>query len=72
MIPITRPVRRKARAFRRDVIVTMYPSGMIGVRQSRCRTEYQLPIETIYKLAIEAHQRAEKAAKAKAKKGRTQ
>jgi hypothetical protein len=54
----------------RDLIVTLYPSNVIGIRESRCHKEYTLPLMTIYKLAIQADQNSEKARKAAERKAK--
>lgn len=69
---LTKPVRRAVNDVHRDdVVVTIYPSKIIGVRRKRCRTEYTLPLATIYRLAIQAAQAA-KAADRKKKRGHRQ
>ena len=66
---LTRPVRRTTQVIverRRQLVVTLYPRGTIGVRASRLRTEYELPLDAIYELAVRAHvarQRAEMGAR---------
>jgi hypothetical protein len=40
---------------RRQLVVTLYPRGTIGVRASRLRTEYELPLDFVYELAVRAH-----------------
>ena len=55
---LTRPVRRTTQVIverRRQLVVTLYPRGTIGVRASRLRTEYELPLDAIYELAVRAH-----------------
>ena len=55
---LTRPVRRTTLVIverRRQLVVTLYPRGTIGVRASRLRTEYELPLDAIYELAVRAH-----------------
>jgi hypothetical protein len=55
---LTRPVRRTTQVIverRRQLVVTLYPHGMIGVCATRLRTEYELPLDAIYVLAVRAH-----------------
>jgi len=55
---LTRPVRRTTQVIverRRPLVVTLYPRGTIGVRASRLRTEYELPLDVVYELAVRAH-----------------
>lgn len=55
---LTRPVRRITQVVverRRALVVTLYPRGTLGVRASRLRTEYELPLDVIYELAVRAH-----------------
>jgi len=67
MTDLTKPVRREAHGIVREaLIVTLYPSGILGLRAKHTRREYTLPLVTIYRLAIEAEverKRAERAAK---------
>ena len=37
-----------------NIIVSICPTGRIGFRQNRCRTEYFLPLATVYSLAVKA------------------
>lgn len=66
MTELKRAIRRKVTGVLREaLIVTVYPGGVIGIRAHRTRREYQLPLVTIYKVAIEvdlARQRAERIA----------
>lgn len=55
---LTRPVQRTTQVIverRRQLVVTLYPRGTIGVRASRLRTEYELPLDVVYELAVRAH-----------------
>ena len=55
---LNRPVRRTTQVIverRRQLVVTLYPRGTIGMRASRLRTEYELPLDAIYELAVRAH-----------------
>ena len=73
MTALDKKITRKVEGLlKRDLVITLYPSNVIGIRESRCRKEYTLPVMTIYKLAIQADQageRARKAAERKAKGG---
>ena len=46
-----------------EVTVSIYPTGMIGFRPKRSRTEYTLPLETVYRLAIRAAVQTERVRK---------
>jgi hypothetical protein len=51
-----------------DVVVTLYPGGVIGLRDKGRRREYTLPLTTVYYLAAEAEAKrimAERKAKRK-------
>jgi len=57
---------------RLEVVVTLYPGGVIGLRDKGRRKEYTLPLATVYYLAADAEARrimaerkANKAAKRK-------
>ena len=72
---LERPVSRKTAAPHRgrQLIVTLYPGDVIGVRHLRRRKEYQIPLAWVYDTAVKAEvlrQRAEKAARRKAGKRR--
>lgn len=55
MTQLRRPVRREINGvLREDLIVTLYPGAVIGIRAKRTRREYQLPLVTVYRLAIDA------------------
>jgi hypothetical protein len=66
MTKLTKPVRRTVDdVAREDIVLTLYPSKMIGLRRKRCRTEYTLPLATVYRLAIQAALAQKKAERAK-------
>ena len=70
---LSRPVRRTTQVIverRRQLLVTLYPRGTIGVRASRLRTEYELPLDAIYELAIRAHVARRKAEMAARRRSR--
>lgn len=54
----------------RKLVVTIYPSGLIGIRPERTRREELMPITHIYSMAVKARVAAEKAEKAAKRKGR--
>lgn len=57
MTELRKAVRRQVRGLlREDLIVSLYPGGVIGIRAKRTRREYQLPLVTVCRLAIEAEQ----------------
>jgi len=61
---VTRQVRGtvKEAGKDREVIVTVYPSGVLGFRAKGCRREYQLTAECCYVMAVKAHVAEEKRA----------
>jgi hypothetical protein len=61
MTTLTKPIARECRIEPRggkastlQVIVTLYPGGVIGLRDKGRRKEYTLPLSTVYYLAAEA------------------
>lgn len=72
MTNLNKAVKRRISGLtRRDVVVTLYPGGLLGIRESRARKEYTLPIMTCYRLAVESERlakvREKKAARDRAK-----
>jgi hypothetical protein len=66
--PVTRQTDTSIRdgAKRRNLVVTLYPGGVIGLRPSKTRREELLTLEAAYALAIRqrvAKERAEKRSK---------
>ncbi len=69
----TKPTRRVVRAavphgVNPDIIITVYPSGVLGMRESRRRREYVVGIGLIYQNAVLAEARAEAVERKKARK----
>jgi hypothetical protein len=52
----------------RQLVVTLYPSGDIGLRPQGTRREERFPLEGVYHLAVKARVAAQRAEKLKAKK----
>lgn len=52
------------------IIVTLYPNGIIGLREARRRKEYALSVGTLYVQAVTAQARLERIAKRAARKNR--
>ena len=71
MTKLLKPVKRTTETSRVDLVVTLYPGSVIGLRQKRCRREYTLPLLTVFRLAIEADQARVKAERRKARGQRT-
>lgn len=69
MTKLTRPVKRTTPAggLRRDLVVTLYPGGVLGIREARCRREYTIGLVTCYRLAIEAERERQAAERRKAR-----
>jgi hypothetical protein len=58
---------------RRRLVVCLYPRGTIGVRPSGLRTEYELPLDAVYMLAVRAEvarRKAEQIARRRKRTGR--
>jgi len=72
----TKPTRRKVRAnvpfgVNPEIVLTIYPSGVIGLREARRRREYVVSIGIIYHNAVLASARAEAIARRAARKTKT-
>jgi hypothetical protein len=52
----------------RDVILTLYPGGVLGFRVKRCKREWTLPIVSAYRLAVQRELDLERAEKRKGRK----
>lgn len=62
---LSKPVKRTGSVpvYGRTLVVTLYPGDVIGLRQSKTRKEYVLPLGHVYSLAVKhevARARAEK------------
>lgn len=77
MTPLDKPVSRKSytvvrdRGKVRELVVTLYPNGTLGLRPLKTRQEEVLTLESCYSLAVKqrvARERAEKLAKKKGRK----
>lgn len=56
MTELRKAVRRSVVGLlREELVVTLYPHGVIGMRAKRTRREYTVPLVSVYKLAIEHH-----------------
>jgi hypothetical protein len=77
MTPLTRKLtRRSAETYRdrsklRRIVVTLYPSGVIGLRLEKTRQEETLPLPVAYEMAVRARVAFERAQRAKRKGGRS-
>lgn len=68
MTQLKEKVRRSVPGLlRRDLVVTLYPGGTLGIRELRCKKEYTLPLMSCYRLAIEADRAAAKREKQRKK-----
>lgn len=70
MTQLTKPVTRRTELDPRlgrkaagAVSVTLYPDSSIGFRKLKCRTEFRLPLASVYSLAMKAAIAKEKAEK---------
>lgn len=52
----------------RNLVITLYPNGMIGLRPQGTRREETYPLEAVYFAAVKARVAAIRTAKRKAKK----
>jgi len=74
MTSLHKPVKRtldlplKGSSRTRAIIVTLYPGGVIGLRDKGRRREYTLPLTTVYALAAEAEARSVMAERKAARK----
>ena len=77
MTPLTRKVTRRSSETYRDrskmrrIVVTLYPSGVIGLRLEKTRQEETLSLRLAYETAVRARVAFERARKAKRKGGRS-
>jgi hypothetical protein len=75
MTDLNRPVRRKSHttvrdaSVRRRIVVTLYPSGVIGLRPEKTRREEALDIEAAYSIAVKSRVAREKAGRKKKRHG---
>ena len=53
------------------IVVTLYPNGIIGLREARRRREYSLGIGTLYVQAVAAQARLDAIERRRKKKGVT-
>ena len=76
MTRLTKPVTRRTentirdRGKRRELVITLYPGGVIGLRPSKTRHEEILTVEAAYDLAVKqrvTRERAEKKAQRRAR-----
>lgn len=61
----TVPIENAAKHGPADIIVTLYPAGLIGFREKRRKQEYVFPLSHVFWLAVKAHVEAERKAKKK-------
>lgn len=72
---LKKPLRRKIyvnapHGVTPEIVVTLYPSGVIGMREARHRREYVLGLGGVYVQAVMAAARAEAIEKKKARKAK--
>lgn len=69
MTPLSRPVARKSSGMHRgrQLVVTLYPGDVIGVRHLRTRREYHLSLAAVYDMAVKATVLRERAQREKRK-----
>jgi hypothetical protein len=76
MTPLTRKVTRRSSETYRDrsrlrrIVVTLYPTSVIGLRLEKTRTEETLPLRLAYETAVRARVAFERAQKTRRKGGR--
>ena len=66
MTRLSKPVTRRTswnapHGVNPEVVITLYPGGVIGLREARRRKEVQVNASTLYTRALLAEQRAKKA-----------
>jgi hypothetical protein len=77
MTPLTRKVTRRSSETYRDrsklrrIVVTLYPSGVIGLRLEKTRQEETLSLSAAYEMAVRARVAFDRAQKARRKGGRS-
>jgi hypothetical protein len=77
MTPLTRKVTRRSSETYRDrsklrrIVVTLYPSGMIGLRLEKTRQEETLSLSAAYEMAVRARVAFERVQKGRRKGGRS-
>lgn len=72
MTDLHKPIKRVARGimphgFASDLVVTLYPNGVLGLRERKRRKEYELSLPVLYRQAVIRDFQERK----KIKKGRT-
>ena len=75
MTDLHKPVRRVAAAHvphgvNPRIVVTLYPNGVIGLREARRRREYQLGIGALYVQAVAAQARIDRIERKKRRRAR--
>jgi len=75
MIDAKKPVSRRVLAavphgVRPRIAVTIYPNGVIGLREYKRRREYQLGVGALYVQAVASEALAERIARKKARRAR--
>jgi hypothetical protein len=77
MTPLTRKVTRRSYETYRDrsklrrIVVTLYPTGFIGLRLEKTRQEETPSLSAAYEMAVRARVAFERSRKAKRKGGRS-
>jgi hypothetical protein len=77
MTPLTRKVTRRSSETYRDrskmrrIVVTLYPTGVIGLRLEKTRQEETLSLSAAYEMAVRARVAFERAQKGRRKGGRS-
>ncbi len=75
MIEAKKPVARRVTAavphgVNQKIAVTIYPNGVIGLREYKRRREYQLGVGVLYVQAVASEALAERIARRKARRAR--
>jgi hypothetical protein len=70
MTEVRKPIRRSVGGIERgrDVILTLYPNGVLGFRVKRHKREWTLPVISAYRLAVQREVDLEQATKRKGRK----
>ena len=70
MTNVTKPIRRSVSGVERgrDVILTLYPGGVIGFRVKRHKREWTLSVMSAYRMAVQRELNLEQSEKRKGRK----
>lgn len=76
MTPLNKSITRRSEATIRDggrnrrIVITLYPSNVIGLRPEKTRREEVIPVEAVWSIAVKMRIAKERADNKAAKKAR--